>query len=381
LAATVTSFALVSRPTGTTIKNGEDMFSLQGARPASLTSVDDSLTFNSSDLSADWVAAASETHLYVQTVAKAIAQQKGLDIGDPNLYGQQGWYDALTAALATYADWVEIVGEKDVQVNNSTHSGSINLSAIMGTIMSLYLGPTAAAEWSTLNELLGKASDPGVSDFMNFWWSHVKKSTKNTGMSVGPNVKTTDSQIQWAICYYSMTHIIDDWRTMFVASKYEEFDVSAVGLTLTMDYDNYVRYAQSAVQTYLGNDIGTKILTAPVPKAVLGGAPVQRSLSSVILNAPRPVSDSPLGAESKDLRKVRVDNPRDNSTLVSDVTGVLTENDGVLTELRVDGFRPAAVPVVGQQYVISGQDKGTGTSFKLTLKCRSAGPESYFVRP
>src|SRR4051794_30490174 len=104
------------------------MFSLQGARPASLTSVDDSLTFNSSDLSADWVAAASETHLYVQTVAKAIAQQKGLNIGDPNLYGQQGWYDALTAALATYADWVEIVGEKDVQVNNSTHSGSINLS-------------------------------------------------------------------------------------------------------------------------------------------------------------------------------------------------------------------------------------------------------------
>ena len=138
------------------------MFTLQGAKPGSLTSVDDSLTFDSPDLSADWIAAASETHLYVQTVAKAIAQQNGLNIGDPNLYGKQGWYDALTSALVNYADWVEIVGEKDVQVNNSTHSGSINLSAIMGTIMSLYLGATAAVELSTLNDLLGNASDPGI---------------------------------------------------------------------------------------------------------------------------------------------------------------------------------------------------------------------------
>jgi hypothetical protein len=357
------------------------MFTLQGAVPASLTAVDDSLTLNSPDLNADWVAAASETHLYVQTVAKAIAQQKGLDIGDPNLYGKQGWYDALASALAKYAGWVEIVGEKDVQVNNSTHSGTVNLSAIMGTIMTLYLGATAAAEWSTLNELLGNASDPGISDFMNFWWSRVAKSTTNTGMSVGPNVKSADNQVQWAVCFYSMTHVIDDWRTMFVSSTYEEFDVTAAGLTLTMDYDNYVRYAQSAVRTYLGNDITNQIRTAPVPKPVLGGAPVDGSLGDVILNAPRPVSGSVLGADDKDLRQVRVDNPRNNSTLVTDAAGLLTENNGTLTQLKVEGFRPNLVPVVGDQYVVSGVYKASQDTFKYTLKCRSAGPESYFVNP
>jgi hypothetical protein len=200
-------------------------------------------------------------------------------------------------------------------------------------------------------------------------------------MSVGPNVKTTDNQIQWAICFYSMTHVIDDWRTIFVSSTYEKFDVSAAGLTLTMDYDNYVRYAQSAVRDYLGKDIGTKISHAPVPKSVLGGAPVDGSLSSVILNAPRPVLGLPLGTESKDLRKVRVVDPRNKSTLVSEVTGTLKEDNGTLTQLQVDAFRPNTVPVVGQQYAISGVYKDTGGSFEYTLKCRSAGPESYFVNP
>jgi hypothetical protein len=40
-----------------------------------LTAVDDSLTLNSADLPSEWVRAASEAHLYVQTVAKGIAQQ------------------------------------------------------------------------------------------------------------------------------------------------------------------------------------------------------------------------------------------------------------------------------------------------------------------
>lgn len=273
------------------------MFTLLDAQPASLSAVDDSLLVNAPELTKDQVTAASETHLYVQTVAKGIAQQEGLDIGSPDLYKSVDWYKALVSAVANYADWVEIVGAKDVAVNKSTHSGSINLSAVMGAVMTLYLGPTAAAEWSTLSTLLGGAEDPAISDFMNFWWSRVQKSTTDTGLSVGPNIETPDGQVQWAVCYYSMTHVIDDWRTMFISSTYEEFDLSAAGLTLQMDVEVYTRDARQAVQNYLGADIANKIRNAPVPRATVrafgprmafGVSESRPDRAATILSAPRP---------------------------------------------------------------------------------------------
>jgi hypothetical protein len=267
------------------------MFNLADVLPASLTSVDDSLTANAPELTKADVDAASQTHLYVQQVAKAIAQQKGLKIDDPGLYKSEAWYDALTGAITEWADWVEIAGGKDVKVNNSTHSGSINLSAIMGAVMSLYLGPEAEAMWSALSTLLGGAEDPQITDFMNFWWSHVSKSDTETGLSVGPNTIQSDGQISWAVVYYSMTQVIDDWRVMFISSTYEEFDVSAGGLTLVMDLDNYVNTAQKSVLKYLGDDIANKIHNAPVPKSKLLrpslSADLSGGLSAKIVNAPR----------------------------------------------------------------------------------------------
>ncbi|MCR6483029.1 hypothetical protein M8542_09380 [Amycolatopsis sp. OK19-0408] len=348
------------------------MFTLQSATPASMTSVDDSLTLNSSDLPSDWVRAASEAHLYVQTVAKAIAQQNGLDITDPSLYGSQEWYESLTAAISKYADFVEISGDKNVQVNDSTHSGSLNLSAIMGSIMTLYLGPAAAAEWSTLNELLGNASDPGVSDFMNFWWSHVAKSTTDTGLSVGPNVRTDDSQIQWAVCYYSMTHVIDDWRSLFVSSTYEEFDVKAAGLTLTMNYDTYIRYAEEPVQKYLGKDIADKIHTAPVPKATVLGT----SRSSRILNAPRPVLDKV--QVTRTIQDVNVMDPTGEPMLNGAGIGDITLNGPDVQGLRCGVFTKPR-PQVGKKYVVSGTYDDTNLPFKYTLQCRQTGQQSSFA--
>ncbi|MEU4518982.1 hypothetical protein AB0F52_09725 [Amycolatopsis sp. NPDC024027] len=349
------------------------MFTLQSATPATLTSVDDSLTFDSSDLPEDWVSAASEAHLFVQTAAKGLAQQNGLNIGDPALYKSQGWFDALVSAIAKYADFVEIVGAKDVQVNNSTHSGSINISAIMGSIMSFYLGPTAAAEWSTLNDLLGNASDPKVSDFMNFWWSHVAKSTTDTGMSIGPNVRTEDNQIQFAVCFYSMTHVIDDWRSLFVSSTYEEFDVSAGGLTLTMDYDNYVKYARPAVQDYLGLDIANKIHHAPVPKATfLGG-----SRGSHILSAPHPVLDGTL-AVTRTAHGVNVVDPHGDSMLGGNGIGDVTLDGPTLKGLRCGVFTKPR-PVVGNSYVVTGTYDDTTLPFKYTVKCTQTGQQSSFA--
>ncbi|MFI5592396.1 hypothetical protein ACIA5G_45610 [Amycolatopsis sp. NPDC051758] len=328
---------------------------------------------NSADLPSEWVRAASEAHLYVQTVAKGIAQQNGLDIGDPALYRSQHWYDALTSAIADYADFVEISGSKSVQVSNSTHSGSLNLSAIMGSIMTLYLGPAAAAEWSTLNDLLGHASDPAVSDFMNFWWSHVAKSTKDTGMSIGPNVRTADNQIEWAVCFYSMTHVIDDWRSLFVSSTYEEFDVSSAGLTLTMDYDTYVDYAESAVKTYLGADIANKIRNAPLPRSsrTLG------SRHSKILNAPRPVP-SEVQVVTRTIGSVNVVDPHGDSMLGANGIGDITLNGPDVQALRCGVFTKP-VPVVGKSYVVSGTYADTNLPFSYTLRCTQTGKQSSFA--
>lgn len=270
------------------------MFAAPVPQSASLTAVADSLTYNDKALSSDERTAASNTHLYIQEVALAHCKSEGLDIGDPNLYKSAAWYDALTWAVANYADWVEIVGSKSVTVNDSTHSGQINLSRIMGTVMALYLGPAAEAEWSALSDLLGGASSPAVDNFMDFWWSHVTKSSTDTGLSVGPNMISEDGNVQWAVCFYAMTHKIDDWRVMFVTSTYEEFDVSAGGLTLQMDMGVYNSDVKEALEKRLAKDIKNKINNVPLDSNVdsrhspraNGGRRGSSSLATKIANAP-----------------------------------------------------------------------------------------------
>jgi hypothetical protein len=271
------------------------MFNLSEVAPATLTAVGDSLTMNDPALPTEQVTAASHTHLYVAQVAKGLAQGKGLDIRNPDLYKSEVWYQCLTGAVAQYAPWVEIVGDTTVATNNSTHTGSIDLSGIMGAVMSIYLGPEGQTMWTALSSVLGSASDPATTDFMNFWWSHVAKSTTSTGLSIGPNIQTADGQIQWAVVFYTMTHVIDDWRTMFISSTYEEFDVTAGGLTLNMDYDTYIQpvggnpSASSQVDARLGALIGTAITTAPFPTssaALTGQLSARGSLANLIASAP-----------------------------------------------------------------------------------------------
>lgn len=392
------------------------MFTLQDAIPASLSAVDDSLLINAPELTKDQVTAASETHLYVQTVAKGIAQQRGLDIGSPDLYKSDDWYKAMVDAVASYADWVEIVGDKSVTVNNSTHSGSINLSAIMGAVMTLYLGATAAAEWSTLSTLLGGAEDPGVSDFMNFWWSRVQKSSTDTGLAVGPNIETSDGQVQWAVCYYSMTHVIDDWRTLFVSSTYESFDVSAAGLTLQMDVDLYNSLARTSVLNYLKDDIANKIRNAPIPKPTLafslGATQAPSDLGARILSAPRPSpvgggSTGGSGSGSSGSGGTSATGPEAGGGAgagggqvvttrdIHDVTVLPLHGDAMLggaglghidfvgtdvSQLRCGIFATTKpMPTVDEQYRITGTFDDTNAPFSYTLKCTQAGrPVSYF---
>lgn len=243
------------------------MFTVRAPQSAALTAVSDTLSYDDAALAAEERTAASLTHLFIQEAAKGHCQSEGVDIGDPNLYQSDTWYDALTFATANYATWVEIVGSKSVNVDKSTHSGSINLSAIMGSIMSLYLGPEASAEWQAISDLLGGPTEPAVTDFMDFWWNHVSSTQTDTGVSTGPVIKSPDGFVQWAVCYYSMTQHIDDWRTMFISSTFESISIGAGGLTLQFDMGVYNSDVKAALEGKLAGDIAKNIKNVPLLSA------------------------------------------------------------------------------------------------------------------
>jgi hypothetical protein len=255
------------------------MFTLRAPQSAALTAVADTLSYDDAALAAEERTAASLTHLFIQEAAKAHAKSEGVDIGDPNLYQTDTWYNALTFATANYATWVEIVGAKSVNVDKSTHSGSINLASIMGSIMALYLGPEASAEWAAVSELLGGPTDPAVTDFMDFWWSHVSSTETDTGVSAGPVIKSADGMVQWAVCYYAMTQSIDDWRVMFVSSTFESISIGAGGLTLQFDMGVYNSDVKTALEAKLAGDITKNINNVPLlsgPQPPPGSLPPSR---------------------------------------------------------------------------------------------------------
>jgi hypothetical protein len=241
------------------------MFTTPTPQSDTLTAINGTLAFADAELTDDERTAASYTQLFLQEAALARCKAQGIDIGDPNLYQSDSWFNALTWAVANAAgSWVEIVGNRTVNVSKSTHSGSINLSAIMGAVMAFYLGPEAEAEWEAVASLLGSSSDPAVTDFMDFWWSHVSKSSTDTGLSIGPVTKSQDGSLQWAICYYTMTEQIDDWRVMFVSSTFESITVAAGGLTLKLDMGVYNNGVKDALQKRLNADIAADISNVPL---------------------------------------------------------------------------------------------------------------------
>jgi hypothetical protein len=232
---------------------------------STLTSIRDTLAYADAELTDDERTAATYTQLFIQLAALEHCKEQGVDVGDPNLYKSSTWFDALTWAVANGASsWVEIVGNKSVNVSNQTTSGSINLSSIMGALMAFYLGPEAELEWESIATLLGNPSDPAVTDFMDFWWSHVSKSSTDTGLSIGPVTKSEDGATQWAVCYYTMTEVIDDWRVMFVSSTFESISISAGGLTLKMDMGVYNESVKDALVARLKQHIQADINSVPL---------------------------------------------------------------------------------------------------------------------
>jgi hypothetical protein len=202
---------------------------------------------------------------YIQSVALGL--QKDLPDGLSNLTSQEKHkveFDTYTQAVQEYAQFLTSVGNESTDVQQETHTGSLNLSKIMEAAMSIFAGVEAAAAFEEFNTLMGtNSNDVGVSDFMNFWWNHVDHTEKDSSFKIGPAIYDSNEDIQFTILFSSMTFHVDDWRTMFIESEYQSFETFFSGRTYTYTRESWAKFGPD-IESKLNPKIESSIKSAPL---------------------------------------------------------------------------------------------------------------------
>lgn len=229
-----------------------------------ITSVKGNLSYSDpSKLTDEYRDAAAITRLWLQDVALGISKQKGYKIDDPAFMRSREYMDCFFKAVIDYTKWVEVVGDQCIDSQKTTHSGELNLGEIMKAMLQMYVGVELADEWLNLTALLAGDVDTSVKDFMTFWWSSVNRNNSNSEMQVGPTFLSEDRECKFTIVQYSYNFQLNDWRSLFVSSHYEEFDVYSLGNTFQIDINVYKDY-EDEIKTKLGVDIKNSIHNAPI---------------------------------------------------------------------------------------------------------------------
>lgn len=223
------------------------------------------LQAGSPNLTATQVDAHGNLTAWIQDVAEGIVKKENGGT-EPDWTAEMksvGWFKAWIKAVVGYTKFVTITSDQSVQVSKSTHSGNINIGEILNAAMEVYVGGEALATYASLNSILGNPST-AVSDFADFWWSHVEKSTTNTGVKFGPAIpKNGGESVEFTALYFSMTETVDDWRSLFVSSHYESVDIYTIGLTFQYTNEGWKEF---------GPDIQAKL--SPAVKASIKSAPL-----------------------------------------------------------------------------------------------------------
>ena len=201
---------------------------------------------------------------WIQDVAEGMVKQSG---NDPTNWSTEmkskGWFDAWINAVVQYAKFVTVKGDQGISVSKQTHSGSINIGAILDAAMKIYAGGEALATYQSLTDLLG-SPDTGVTNFADFWWSHTEKSTTDTGVKFGPAIPTNNGDsVEFTVLYFSMSETVDDWRTLFISSTYESVDVYTIGMTFEYTNDAWAKFGPQ-ITDRLSADVKNSIKNAPL---------------------------------------------------------------------------------------------------------------------
>ncbi|WP_329789062.1 hypothetical protein V1227_32515 [Lentzea sp. DG1S-22] len=232
---------------------------VQTVKPDTVSAVTDTLV-PSINIPPDELDAVNQTILFMQEAARGLLPAD-VPTGE-SLYHSKVWYDTLTKALNESVGWVDVASSSKFSTYEETHSGTLKLGDLVTEALQAIAGNASSSIWSGLNKLIsGNSEDPAITDFMNFWWGHTQTSKSYSDFGQSPTFHDANGQPCWGYAFFSVSNYIDDWRTMFVSSTYQEFKLKASGIMLKINMTEWNR-VKSDVVDQLGQDIIKGIRTA-----------------------------------------------------------------------------------------------------------------------
>lgn len=189
----------------------------------------------SGGLSSDEKNMTAITALWVQHVTIGIAKQHGWTtamLADPERVNSLEYWGYTLQAITQYTPWVVPYYRTYENYNKELHSGEINLAQIISTVIQVALGTEAAQKMSALAEIMQSTQNVGVENVATFFWNHKYEHHEQSKVSFSPIVRDTNGRCEMSFAYTFMSYTQEDWRSLFVQSHYEDFQliVSSIGI-------------------------------------------------------------------------------------------------------------------------------------------------------
>lgn len=154
-------------------------------------------------------------------------------IADPDVQNTKEWWNVIAYVVQNHCPWINI----DLVVNNSchnqTHSGEVNMSAIIANVMSLVAGSEAAAQVTALSKTFSDGSGgTDVNSVGTFFWSQKSTNESKSELTLSPAIGDINGNVAYAYAFVYMNHTENNWRSLFVSNHYDSFTCSVVSYRL-----------------------------------------------------------------------------------------------------------------------------------------------------
>jgi hypothetical protein len=233
-----------------------------------LTAINDHLVPMSAAFSDAEREMVATTILWIQHVTTGTLKQMGWSdskIADPKVRNSQEFWNVVQTVITKYTGWVAISKSYDTTYRDRTYKGSIDIAGVVQTVLKAIASAEAAEQLGQVAANLAVSQDTGVSNVANFFWNHKYHSQSDSQFTISPATKNAAGDPEYTYLFTYESIVQDDWRSLFIQSHYEEFTLSAVGMTLRF----YLNIWQQpgigdAVRQKLSQWLGSDIAHAPV---------------------------------------------------------------------------------------------------------------------
>lgn len=114
-----------------------------------------------------------------------------------------------------------------------------------------------------LTDLLAGGADDSVDNFVDFWWSYVRRKESNSRMAWLTANVNENGLIEILIACYHLDFELDDWRALFIASNSEAFEIVSGGFTIGFDPEIFAGDVLPALTKQQSADIMKGMTTGP----------------------------------------------------------------------------------------------------------------------